>query len=104
MAVKKMRKNLLYKIGKQYIYLKDIDQELVESKEYNQSPYMIEDLIGRDILDDFIKQKGLSENASTENKTLLSKLFCNALEDETYSVNDECKGRFMDLFNRILST
>ncbi len=100
----KMRKNLLYKMGKQYIYLKDIDQELVESKEYDQSPYMIEDLIGRDILDDFIKQKGLSENASTENKTLLSKLFCNALEDGTYSVNDECKGRFMELFTRILST
>ena len=99
----KMRKNFLYEMGKQYIYLKNINQESVKTKEYKQSPYMIEDLVGRNILDDFIEQKGLTKNVATENKTLLSKLFCNALEDGTYSVNDECKGRFMDLFSRILS-
>ncbi len=97
----KMRKKLLYEMGKQYIYLKDVDQESVDSGEYNQSPYTIEDLIGRDILDDFIRKKGLPEDASIKNKTLLSKLFCNALEDGAYYINSECESRFTNLFNRI---
>jgi len=100
----KMRKSLLYEMGKQYLYLKDIEQESVDSKEYNQSSYMIEDLVGKDILHDFIRQKGLPENAATKNKTLLSKLFCNAIEDGTYCINDECKSRFTKLFDRILIT
>lgn len=100
----KMSESLLYEIGKQYIYLKDIDQELILSKEYNKHPYMIEDLVGRDILNEFIKQKGLSKDLDKRSKTLLSKLFCNAIEDKTYSVNDECKSRFKDLFDRILDT
>lgn len=99
----KMRKNLLYKMGKQYIYLKDIDQKLVESKDYDQSSYMIEDLVGRDILKDFISQKGLSKDASIKNKTLLSKLFCNALEDGTYNITVKSKNRFINLFDRILN-
>ena len=97
----KMRKSLLYEMGRQYIYLIDINQESIDLKEYNQSPYMIEDLVGRDILDDFIKQKGLLESAVTIDKTLLAKLFCNALEDGSYCIDSECKSRFENLFDRI---
>lgn len=100
----KMRKSLLYEMGKQYIYLKDIKQESVDLKEYSQSSYMIEDLVGRETLGDFIKQKGLPQDAATNNKTLLSKLFCNALEEGTCCVDDECKSRFIKLFERILNS
>ena len=62
---------------------------------------MIEDLVGRDILDTFIKEKGLPDDAATNNKTLLSKLFCTAVEYEGYHINQECKDRFRNLFDRI---
>lgn len=99
----KMRRSLLYEMGKQYLYLKDINQDSVDSKEYNQFPFMIEDMVGRDILYDFIKKNGLPDDATMKGKTLLSKLFCNALENRTYIANEIMKSRFQDLFNRILN-
>jgi|LSQX01.2.fsa_nt_gb predicted ATP-dependent endonuclease of OLD family len=98
----KMRNSLLYEMGKQYLYIKNIEQRSIELKEYNDSPYMIEDIFGRDTLADFVKQEGLSNNATEIGKTLLAKLFCNALEDGSYCVNKECLNRFRNLFSRIL--
>ncbi len=97
----KMSKSLLYEMGKEYLYIKDVSQESICSKDYIKSPFVIEDLVGSDILNDLIKQKGLGEDSMNMHKTLLSKLFCNSIEDGSYHVNDACKDRFINLFDRI---
>lgn len=100
----KMNLNFSYEIGKQYIYLKDTTRDLIECKDYKSNPYRIEDLIGRKNLEDFIKIRGVAKDAAAKNKTLLSKLFCNALEDGSFSVDQDCRNRFKNLFDRLSST
>ena len=97
----KMSKNFQYDMRKPYIYLKDVEQKSIQEKDYNNYPYMIEDLVGRDILEDFIKEKKLLEDSATKNKTLLSKLFCTAVESGEHVADTECLKRFKNLFDRI---
>lgn len=98
----KMNKNFHYELGKQYIYLKDVNQDLISTKDYNDNPYEIENLIGKDILSNFIEERALSKDLLVNSKSLLAKMFCEALRDGSYIINDECKNKFDSLFNRIL--
>lgn len=96
-----MRNNMLFELGEQYCYLKDVTQDDIDSKTYTlaDGKCEIEDIVTRDELDRFCSSSGVS---ATVNKTLKAKLLCNAVEDGSYELGDECKQNFRDLFNRLL--
>lgn len=90
-----------YEYGKSYLYIKNVDVENINSKSYNETPMVIEDLIGRKSLREFISASGLPEDADKNNKVLLAKLFCNAVVAGDMILNDECKAQFGNLLQRI---
>ena len=87
-----------YELGKQYIYIKPVTQKDVTDKTYKDSPCRIEDIVTRDELDKFIKSSSAKKNDS---KTLIAKLFSDAIETGSHTVGSECEESFRNLLERI---
>lgn len=97
-----MEKTQIFKFGQDFIYVKDVSQEDISAKSYSKNAYTIEDCVGRDTLNKFIEDNNLPENFNKNNKTLLSKQYCDYI---TYNFNpdDENAKRFKELFERLRS-
>lgn len=93
-----LRKEFLCEFGKHYCYIKPITQEDVDSRNFKKHPYVIEDAITKEELQNFVLSKNIKEDIS---KPLLAKLFCNAIEDGSYSFGQQCKDNFLALFKQI---
>jgi predicted ATPase len=96
-----LRKEFLYEFEKQYCYIKLVTQEDVANQTYKQSPCVIEDIVTKEELAKFIEAKGIAENIG---KPLKAKLFCNAVEDGSYTFGEQCRDNFKDLLDRITKT
>ncbi len=93
-----LRKEFLFEFDKQYCYIKSITQKDVDEQTYKKFPCVIEDIITKEELDNFIKVKGITEKVG---KPLKAKLFCNAVEDGSYTIGIQCKKNITDLLDRI---
>lgn len=93
-----LRKEFLYELEKQYCYIKSITQEDVDRQTYKKLPCVIEDIVTKEELDNFIQVKGIAEKIG---KPLKAKLFCNAVEDGSYTFGDQCRDNFKNLLDRI---
>lgn len=92
-----MRKELFYELGKQFIYLKDVNEDEIEASTYKTIPYVIEDLVTKEEINEFCSTMNVSTNTS---KTLLAKLMSNAVEQGKYVLGEECCENFKNFFSR----
>ena len=97
----KMKNTLLYQMEEHFLYLKKTEESAIASKEYVKNSVMIEDLIGRDGLKEFIKIKGLPKDADKKNKVLLAKMYCDSVENGEITFSTECYANFKHLFGRL---
>ncbi|HHU72517.1 MAG TPA: AAA family ATPase [Clostridiales bacterium] len=93
-----LRKDFLYEYEKHYCYIKTVTQDDVDNKTFIKAPCVIEDIVTKNELDKFSKEKGIAENIS---KPLLAKLFSNSVEDGSHNIGEQCKNNFADLLTRI---
>lgn len=93
-----LQKDMLYEMGKQFLYIKDVSQEDIESKSYKTNKYMIEDLVLRSEIDRFCDEQKIS---STLGKVLMAKIMCDAIEEGSFIPSEECIDNFRRLFARI---
>ena len=95
-----MRNNMLFELGEQYSYLKDVTQDDINAKTYRTTAERceIEDIVTRDELERFCSSNMVGLNT---NKTLKAKLYSNAVEDGSFEVGVACKQNFTELFGRI---
>lgn len=98
-----MRKKLYYELGKDYLFVKDVCQEDIDSKSYKTDRYTIEDVVTESELIDFMEKFKIDNNLRG-NKTLLAKLFSDHLQDGSYICGEMCSTNFQKLFERIEST
>ena len=94
-----LRKEMLFELGKQYLFVCDVKQDDIDNKTY-KTAYMIEDVVARDEIERFCKEASLSPSID---KTLKAKLMCNAIEDGSYIIGDATRENFKALFDRILA-
>ena len=94
-----LRKEMLFELGKQYLFVCDVVQEDIDNKTY-KTTCMIEDVVTRDEIDKFCKEANLSPSID---KTLKAKLMCNAIEEGSYIIGETAKENFKALFARILA-
>ena len=94
-----LRKEMLFELGKQYLFVCDVKQEDIDNKTY-KTAYMIEDAVTREEIERFCREASLSPSID---KTLKAKLMCNAIEDGSYIIGDVTRENFKALFNRILA-
>lgn len=94
-----MRKNLCFQYKKQYCYLLDASEDDIEKRLYKTSRYMIEDLMIRSEIERFCAEN----NCGNCDKTLTAKLMSNAIESGTFTLSEETKNNFRELFDRIFS-
>lgn len=95
-----LRKQMMFDYKSHYCYLADVSQNDVDKKTYEDSPYMIEDVVTREEINRYCTENNIS---STIGKTLIAKLMSNSIESGTYQVGKECKSNFQELFDRIFS-
>ena len=94
---KKLEESIIGELNREYLYLKDVSKEEIENKTYKSERLTIEDLITNSELERF-----KAENTLTDiGKTLIAKLFSDALENGAYECGEECKSNFTSLFKRI---
>ncbi len=93
-----------YEYKRSYLYIVDVDETDITSKSYSKTPVVIEDLIGREQLQEFIKKSSLPEDADKNNKVLLAKLFCNSIEAKEMTLTKESLNNFSLLLQRIYNT
>ena len=93
-----LRKEMMFDYKKHYCYLIDVSQQEIDDKSYKTNPFMIEDVITRNDINEFCK---LTNTATTIGKPLMAKLMSNAIESGVYQVSDACIDNFQNLFNRI---
>ena len=94
---KKIEQAILGELNKEYIYLKNVSTAEIEKKTYITEKYMIEDLTTQSELVRFKQENALSDIG----KPLIAKLFSDALENGSFTCNDECNNNFTSLFTRI---
>ncbi len=82
-----------------YCYTKEITKDELNNKTYIENPFTIEDVLTKSELDRFENKNNISKDIS---KALLAKLLCNAINNKTYNVGDECKDNFKKLLSRII--
>lgn len=97
-SAEKMRNNMMGEYEREYIFVRDVDQEDLVNRTYLSSPYTIEDMITGQELRRFTQEMKLSDSI---NKTLLAKKFENAILSGQYQIGDECKHNFVNLMDRI---
>ena len=97
----KLKDTFLYQMEEHFIYLKETEESAIASKEYVKNSVMIEDLIGRNELKEFIKIKGLPKDADKKNKVLLAKMYCTSAENGQITFSTECYENFKHLFGRL---
>lgn len=56
-----LRKEMLFEYERQYCYVREVNQDEIERKTYNTSPYMIEDVVTREELDKFCTERNISK-------------------------------------------
>lgn len=95
-----LRKEMEFEYRQQYCYLADVTQEEVDTKTYETSVYMIEDVVTREEIERFCTETNISK---TIGKPLMAKLMSNDIEAGKYQVGKKCKENFQNLFNRIFS-
>ena len=95
-----MRKNLFYELGEQFCYLADVKQEDIDSKTYTSADKrcVIEDLVTQGEIDRFCSSTNTSPTLS---KPLIAKIIAESVMSGSYTLGDECKNNFAQLFNRI---
>ena len=93
-----IRKTFGSKIGENFQYIVDVKQEDINTYTYKQSPKMIEDLITRSEIDRFCNDFGISKTTS---KSLVAKILSNAVEDGSFTLNENVKTNFTMLFNKL---
>ena len=84
------------KIGDNFIYVVDKTQEDVKTKAYKSKPVMIEDIVTREEIDRFCKEKECAGS-----KSLIAKLMENFVQDGSFELNEKCKENFKSLFKRL---
>ncbi|MCL2164843.1 MAG: ATP-binding protein [Oscillospiraceae bacterium] len=96
------RKNFGYVAGKQFLYLKEIEQDEVDNKTYSKKDFQcaIEDVVTREELKAFAHARGIAEDTG---KTLIAKLYSNAVEDGSHTPSEQCQANFKTLLDRIKS-
>lgn len=95
-----LRKKMLFEYKRQYCYVREVDQAEIEQKTYNDSPFMIEDIVTREEINKFCVDKNISKSLS---KALVAKEMGNAIEAGSYKIGNICKDNFNALFERIFS-
>lgn len=81
-----------------YCYTKEITKDELNNKTYIENPFTIEDVLTKSELDKFKIENNISKDIS---KALVAKLLCNAINNKTYNVGNECKDNFKKLLSRI---
>lgn len=94
------RKDFLYELGKQYLFVIDVTQDDIVNKTYLSLPVMIENLVTEEELSRFKTSNNVSDKIG---KTLLAKLFCNGVQDGSYHLGVDCINNFKELFEKITS-
>ena len=95
-----MRKEMLFECGKQYCYVREVSPEEIETKTYKTQRYMIEDVMIQSEIDRFCDESGTSKSLG---KPLTAKLMCTAIENGSFTLAQESKNRFQELFDRIIA-
>ena len=94
-----LRREMLFELGKQYLFVCDVKQEDIDNKTY-KTAYMIEDAVTREEIERFCRETNISPLID---KTLKAKLMCNAIEDGSYIIGEAAKENFKALFDRIFA-
>lgn len=92
----KIRSMFGTEIGNNFIYVVDKTQEDVKAKVYKSQPVMIEDIVTREEIERFCKEKECAGS-----KSLIAKLMENFVQDGSFELNDKCKANFKSLFERL---
>ena len=84
---------------KHYCYIKDVSAEEIDSKTYNSEKCVIEDIIGREVIQEFVDKSGYSNNS----KTLTAKLLTTAVKNGDYTLPEDSLSNIKSLLYRIVS-
>lgn len=95
----KLNKKYDLKFNKDYLYVLDITQEDLTNKTFANNPYVIEDLVGKEILNDFKENNNINEKID---KALLAKLYTNSINKNFNNLNCITKENFRRLFQRMI--
>lgn len=95
----KLDNNMCLEYKKHYCYIKDVSAEEIDSKTYNSEKCVIEDIIGREVIQEFVDKSGYS-NIS---KTLTAKLLTTAVKNGEYSLPEDSLSNIKSLLYRIVS-
>ena len=71
----------------------------MDNQTYKHNPVTIENLMTQSEIDKFCNEKEISKDIG---KPLLAKLINDAVENGTYTLDEECKNNFQILFEQIL--
>jgi predicted ATP-dependent endonuclease of OLD family len=93
----------LYTFKKEYMFIKDVSKTEIDSFTPSMT-FMIEDLIGRESLQEFISENGLPAGTDKSNKVLLAKLYAPSIIKHSDKASQNCLDKFRELFERIKAT
>ena len=93
-----LRKEMFFDLGKQYCYVREVTQEEINDKIYETSEFEIEDVVQRSEITRFCTSTGTS---TTLGKPLIAKLLCTAIENGSFTLNEQSIDNFKKLFDRI---
>ncbi len=93
-----IRKTFDSNIGENFQYIVNVKQQDVDSYTYKQFPKMIEDLITHSEIERFCHDFGVLKTTS---KSLTAKILSNAVENGSFTLNEESKKNFIGLFTRL---
>lgn len=95
----KLDNNMCLEYKKHYCYIKDVSAEEINSKTYNSEKCVIEDIIGKDVIQAFVDKSGYS-NIS---KTLTAKLLTTAVINGDFILPEQSIKNISSVINRIVS-
>ncbi len=93
-----LRQNMFLEYKKDYCYVADVSEEDIIAKTYKTNKIMIEDVVGREEINRFLSETGISSNLG---KPLTAKLMCTAIENGSFHVSQDCMDRMQELIMRI---
>ena len=95
----KLDNNMYLEYKKHYCYIKDVSAEEIDSKTYNSEKCVIEDIIGRDVIQEFVDKSGYSNFS----KTLTAKLLTTAVTNGDFILPEQSIENISSVINRIVS-